>query len=75
MKTPLIKLLTMGHTLERARDRTGAYTLRYVNKFPKFQPVARGRGPGDRLPPATPRRLPPSLRCSRRQRLPAAVAA
>jgi hypothetical protein len=41
MNTPLIKLLTMGHTLERARDRTGVYTLRYMNKFPKFRPVAR----------------------------------
>ena len=44
MKTRLITLLTMGHTLDRARDRKGAYSLRYVNKFPKFGPVARARG-------------------------------
>jgi hypothetical protein len=42
MKNRLITLLTMGHTLDRAKDRTGAYTLRHVNKFPKFRPVARG---------------------------------
>jgi hypothetical protein len=41
MKTRLITLLTMGRTVDRARDRKGAYTLRYVNKFPKFGPVAR----------------------------------
>ena len=50
MKTPLIKLLTMGHTLERARDRPGAYSLRYVNKFPQLRPVARVAGVGP--PPA-----------------------
>ena len=50
MNTPLIKLLTMGHTLERATDRTGAYSLRYVNKFPKLRPVARVAGA--RPPPA-----------------------
>jgi hypothetical protein len=41
MKKRLITLLTMGHALDRARDRKGAYTLRYVNKIPKFGPAAR----------------------------------
>ena len=41
MKTRLITLLSMGHTLDPVKDRTGAYTLRHVNKFPKFRPVAR----------------------------------
>jgi hypothetical protein len=41
MKKRLITLLTMGRTLDRARDRKGAYTLRYVNKIPKFGPAAR----------------------------------
>ena len=46
MKTRLITLLTMGRTVDRARDRKGAYTLRYVNKFPKFGPVARAAAAG-----------------------------
>ena len=41
MKKRLITLLTMGGTLDWARDRKGAYTLRYVNKIPKFGPPAR----------------------------------
>jgi hypothetical protein len=41
MKNRLITLLTMGHTLDRVKDRTGAYSLRNVNKFPKLRPVAR----------------------------------
>ena len=41
MKTRLITLLTMGHTLDGAKDRKGAYTLRNVNKFPKFGSVTR----------------------------------
>jgi hypothetical protein len=41
MKTRLITLLTMCHTLDGAKDRKGAYTLRHVNKFPKFRPAAR----------------------------------
>jgi len=57
MKTRLITLLTMGRTVDRARDRKGAYTLRYVNKFPKFGPVARAaaggsHGAGHPAPPA-----------------------
>jgi hypothetical protein len=40
MKPRLITLLTMGRALDNARDRKGAYTLRYVNKFPKFTPAA-----------------------------------
>ena len=49
MKTRLITLLTMGRTLDRARDRKGAYTLRNVNKFPKFGPAA---GTTAETPPA-----------------------
>ena len=41
MKKRLITLLTKGHTLDRVKDRTGAYNLRNVNKFPKFGPFAR----------------------------------
>jgi hypothetical protein len=53
MKTRLITLLTMGRTLDWARDRKGAYTLRYVNKFPKFRPAARAAaGTGAAAPPA-----------------------
>jgi len=66
MKNRLITLLTMGHTLDRVKDRTGAYSLRNVNKLPKLRPVARARRrPG--LPPARPR-PPPSLCCWRRQK-------
>jgi len=46
MKTPLITLLTMGHTLDVAKDRKGAYTLRHLNKFPKFGTVARAGAVG-----------------------------
>ncbi len=46
MKKRLITLLTMGHTLDRAKDRTGAYSLRNVNKFPKFGPAARAAAAG-----------------------------
>jgi hypothetical protein len=41
MKNPLITLLTTGRTVDRVRDRKGAYSLRYVNKLPKFGPAAR----------------------------------
>jgi hypothetical protein len=41
MKTRLINLLTMGGTLDWARDRKGVYSLRYVNKIPKFGAAAR----------------------------------
>jgi hypothetical protein len=50
MKTRLITLLTMGRTLDRARDRKGAYTLRHINQFPKFGPAARAAAAGS--PPA-----------------------
>jgi hypothetical protein len=52
MKTRLITLLTLCHTLDRAKDRTGAYTLRNVNKFPKFKPVARASSAAAAGPPA-----------------------
>jgi hypothetical protein len=41
MKTPLITLLTMGHTVDGGRDRKGVYSLRNVNKLPKLRPLAR----------------------------------
>jgi hypothetical protein len=41
MKTPLITLLTMGHTVDGGRDRKGVYSLRNVNKLPKLRPMAR----------------------------------
>lgn len=40
-KNRLITLLTMGRTVDLARDRKGTYTLRYVNSLSKFRPVAR----------------------------------
>jgi len=46
MKNRLVKLLKMGHVLDWAEDRAGVYSLRYVNKFPKFR-----RAP--RIAPAT----------------------
>jgi hypothetical protein len=52
MKNRLITLLTMGHTLERAKDRTGAYSLRNVNKLPKLRPFARAAAAA--RPPAGP---------------------
>ena len=51
MKNRLISLLKMCHTLDWSKDRTGMYSLRNVNKFPKFRRVPRLA--------ATP--LPPSL--------------
>jgi len=41
MKNRLITLLKMCHTLDWAKDRTGVYSLRHVNQFPKFERVAR----------------------------------
>ncbi len=41
MKNQLITLLKMCHTLDWTKDRTGVYSLRNVNKFPKFGRVAR----------------------------------
>jgi hypothetical protein len=50
MKNPLITLLTTGRTVDRVRDRKGAYSLRYVNKLPKFGPPARAAA--EEPPPA-----------------------
>jgi hypothetical protein len=55
MKKRLITLLTLGGALDRAKDRKGAYTLRYVNKLPKFGVAARAAAAtAVAQPPASP---------------------
>jgi hypothetical protein len=55
MKKRLITLLMMGGALARAKDRKGAYTLRNVNKLPKFGVAARAAAAAAvEPPPATP---------------------
>jgi len=41
MKMSLISLLTLGRTLDHAKDRTGAYSLRKVNEFSKLGTATR----------------------------------
>ena len=48
MKNRLITLLKMGRTLDWAKDRKGAYSLRYVNKLSKIRTGRAGGGGGRR---------------------------
>ena len=41
MKSHLITMLKKGRVLDWAEDRTGAYSLRNVNKLPKLRRVPR----------------------------------